>query len=291
VGNFAALGADGNLGDSGRSAADIDGKVPLVSDENAMRSIVSAGRNYFRSSKTGAAKILLPVSWTKSIFFIKIRGFVYGSQGSGTNPTPFELLIGRYANNAWQNTKAVLTAGYKVIARVRLGADNATGKLCIILNSITDSFTDLSVVIECVDITADGYNQIPRENWAISLITDESGITNIVETPVVWNGDGGVWYEPTLAPGAAGTLQYRKAGNIVFTKGRVAPNSTGALKIASLAAGFRPGETQMTLLIPSNGDKNNIRYLIINSSGDITLGESAGAALEYMIDTSFIAEN
>ena len=138
---------------------------------NTYRSVAA----YSSGTVTGTLKIALPKSWSNTMLQIKINGYNYSS-----NIGPWELLVGGYnysSTTAWINTSATLT-GKAPFTRVRLAHD---GSVNVIL--LGDTTTVWSIPKVQVSELVAGYSNVTGwgDGWTISVITNESSITDIYE--------------------------------------------------------------------------------------------------------------
>ena len=129
----------------------------------------------------GTIKITLPKHWSNTMLRIRVSGYNYNSSAGGS----WTLDCGgyNYTTSAWVNAHATLT-GAAPFTTVRFGTD---GTNCVILlGGVTTTWSYPKVVIERVQA---GFSQqsdwgATGNGWAISRITDETGIT-VSATPFI----------------------------------------------------------------------------------------------------------
>lgn len=129
------------------------------------------------SNLTGALKISLPKSWSNTMLRIRIVGYDYSSNSA------WEVTVAGYnyaSTPAWYNYSAELR-GMAPFDTVRLGHDGTVN--CILLGTVSTVWQYPHIVVD--ELIAGQVNVTGWESgWQISLITDETGITNIV-TPLL----------------------------------------------------------------------------------------------------------
>jgi len=263
--------------------------VPLAQDKNNVRVLRGVTGKYLDVNGTGILKISLPTTWTGGNMAIKAAGYEYHASKHGA----WELLLGGYANaiaGNWERPSAVLTGRAKLFDRARFGHDGQ--KCCILLGDQNTAWAYPHIVIDRVSLNTP---ETPHEGWDVSIIPDESGITNIAETPVRWVAtDDGVWYDMTLLNGAtagtasAHTLQYRKIGNVVYLSGLVNPNTMANIHIATLPAGYRPARFFKSTTVADATDRSWDRIISANPDGTIVIAGGVHP-VQFYIDCSFIA--
>ncbi len=137
---------------------------------NTYRSVAT----YSSGTLTGTLKIALPKSWSNTMLQIKINGYNYSS-----NLGPWELLVGGYNHTStnWYNYSATVS-GKAPFSRVRLAHD---GSVNVILLGNTTTVWSIPKV-QVTEVVA-GYSNVTGwgDGWTISIISDESGISNIFE--------------------------------------------------------------------------------------------------------------
>jgi len=133
---------------------------------------------------TGTIKIKLPKSWSSTKIRITVKGYDFSSNGG------WELILGGYnyaATSSWMQCTAELR-GKAPFNQVRFGHDGSY--CCILLGSTSTVWLEPFIIVE--EMIA-GFSNVDswEKGWEISIITDETGISNIV-TPAlrkVWDSE------------------------------------------------------------------------------------------------------
>jgi len=128
---------------------------------------------------TGTMKITLPFGWTGTMMRVVIGGYTLDSNG------PWQVVVGGYnyagSPQAWWSPRADIL-GKVPSTSVRVGYD---GTRCCILLGITSTVWSLPQVrVTQALLGFGGLTNDWTTGWSISVITDETGITNIVNVPV-----------------------------------------------------------------------------------------------------------
>ncbi|WP_234540703.1 phage tail protein [Paenibacillus pseudetheri] len=127
-------------------------------------------------STTGTMKITLPVGWTQAMMRIKISGYEYVT-GKGA----WELLLGGYNfATGWAQTTANIV-GNPPFNSVRFAYDGS--KCCILLGGVTTAWNFPNVEVSEVLAGHTGASGLGG-NWSVAPITVETGITNVLDTPI-----------------------------------------------------------------------------------------------------------
>lgn len=136
------------------------------------------------SSVTGAIKITLPQSWTKTMMKFTVDVFQYAVGKS------FSLELAGYNNTSdsttsWVNTTANLTGSTAANNRVRFGHDGT--KCCIYIGETTSAWSYIKVSVR--DFQA-GYNNYTKDQWddgwSIGVTTTIGTITADIANPRAW---------------------------------------------------------------------------------------------------------
>ena len=154
---------------------------PLVADVGASNVRIYknlASYSYSGQFATGTLKITLPKSWTGTMMRIVIKGYDYSYETGA-----WEVIVGAYSylgRNGWAGYSAEIR-GNAPFSRVRLGHDGS--KCVILLGDTSTKWRNLKAAVE--EMLAGSSNVDGWETgWEISIITDESGITDI-HTPAL----------------------------------------------------------------------------------------------------------
>ncbi|MFD5022277.1 pyocin knob domain-containing protein [Paenibacillus sp. NPDC058367] len=184
--------------------------------------------SYFVSGAvTGTVKITLPVTWNNTMMSIKISGYEYAS-GKGA----WELLVGGYnftSPGGWMYTSAYVE-GNAPFTSVRLAHDGS--KCCILLGGVTSPWSFPHIEVSEVLASHQGPSTL-GSGWTVSLITSETGITNVL-SPAMSYGNADTVGGYSAAQVTQGTLAY------AVTTG-TAPTLMATFNpaIAALSAGLR----------------------------------------------------
>lgn len=130
----------------------------------------------------GTLKITFPKDWSKTMMKLKLDGLSMLSPQS-----PWNLEITAFNNSTpteWQRHGALLS-GQAPFSKVRLGRDSATSKGVILLGDLTTNWGYSKISIDFISsfLNYTGW----EKGWNIEVITDEAGITNIVEPTLQQN--------------------------------------------------------------------------------------------------------
>ena len=154
---------------------------PLVADVGVSNVRIYknlASYSYSGQFATGTLKITLPKSWTGTMMRIVIKGYDYSYETGA-----WEVIVGAYSylgRNGWGGYSAEIR-GNAPFSRVRLGHDGS--KCVILLGDTSTKWRNLKAAVE--EMLAGSSNVDGWETgWEISIITDESGITDI-HTPAL----------------------------------------------------------------------------------------------------------
>jgi hypothetical protein len=128
------------------------------------------------SSETGILKIVMPQGWANTFQRITIKGYTHaGAQGA------WECIIGGYdynavdeANDDWAVRSAEIR-GSAPFSIVRIGYD---GSKCVILLGTTETVWNYAKVA-ISDMLVGGAIYNWETGWSASIISSETGITNI----------------------------------------------------------------------------------------------------------------
>ncbi|OMC94355.1 pyocin knob domain-containing protein, partial [Paenibacillus odorifer] len=175
--------------------------------------------------QTGTLKITLPVGWNAAMMSIKITGYDYSSRGA------WEILVGGYNfNTGWMNYSASVTSGSLPFSSVRLAYDGS--KCCILLGTTTTVWKYPNIEVTEVLASHNGATGLGGA-WAMGVVTTETGITNIVNAPLVGgNADSVGGY--SAAQVTQGTLAYAVTSGTTPTLA-----ATFNPAVAALTAGLR----------------------------------------------------
>jgi len=195
---------------------DLANYVPIIhsfGQSYLLRNLAS----YAFQTITGAIKITLPTGFA-AMMNITVKGYDYSRQNA------WELILGCAFTppNVWANTSAILISkDSSIVDRVRFAYDGA--KPCIILGNITTLHNYGMVSLDTVQFRlSDG--DITKDGWNITSILNETGLTNIIDTPISIPGD-----DKFTSSDDVSTLirQYLPSNVIVMWSGSVASIPTG----------------------------------------------------------------
>ena len=136
--------------------------------------------SYTAGNITGTMKITLPVGWTGTMMNVTVDGETYDSNG------PWQIRVGAQNNTsgpAWSQYRADIV-GKPASTQVRLGYDSTVGRSCILLGNTSTVWYRPQVRVTQALLGFGGLTNDWTTGWSISVITDESGITNVVTAPV-----------------------------------------------------------------------------------------------------------
>lgn len=202
----------------------IDGSVVVQKDLAQYRTGVL--------TTTGTLKISLPVSWDNNLSVITVRGYNY-------TPTTgsWEVIIGGFSDlsgSQWSHVSTQIN-GRPPFTSVRLGFD---GSKTVILLGNTATVTSYFVANVAEVISSKG-TPMPTTGWAISQITDESGITGIVNSPVVsWLTNG---------------------SNLNYTAGNIGIGTSSPMARTHINYGNTPATAAETLRLDVTGNASTDR--------------------------------
>jgi hypothetical protein len=179
---------------------------------------------YTTSNVTGTIKIKLPKDWSDTKMRITIKGYDYSSNGA------WELIVAGYPYPpVWHQCSAELRGGAP-FSQVRLGHDGTY--LCILLGTTTTAWRRPYIVVE--EMLASHYGLTGWETgWGISVITDETGITNIA-TPALrkmWHSGNDGAGSGLDADTVRGYVPVSKSGDTMTGPLVIAPAGTAAIEI------------------------------------------------------------
>lgn len=153
-------------------------EAPLVRKHSATSYKYNNVASYFMGAADvkGTIKITLPVGWNLAMMRIKISGYDY-STGKGA----WELTLGGYNfTTGWTNTSAY-AEGAIPFGTVRFAYDGS--KCCILLGNPVSSWNYPSIEVSEVLASHAGASGLGSP-WTVSVIPNEAGITNILNTTV-----------------------------------------------------------------------------------------------------------
>ena len=169
-------------GNANIAVTQLDPTKLSVVESSSVVTRYDAASYYNRSSSTsGAFKITLPDGTADAMISIELDILNYS--GGHHNS---KVIIGGYTSNTTKSWH-IPTASVSIVGDysygVRLGYDGSN--FCIILGSTVSSWSFPTIKISRV--TASNYSRetFSEGSWDISMISDESGITNIITPPSI----------------------------------------------------------------------------------------------------------
>ncbi|WP_312340275.1 pyocin knob domain-containing protein [Anaerospora hongkongensis] len=134
-----------------------------------------AGYHSTSTTLTGAAKILLPMGWTSTTLILEIEGW----NSAGTDKSNWKAIVSGFNNSggSWQALAATLFPNCPFNS-VRFGYDSAAGKCCVLLGTTSTAWDNVKITVKEV-LAGNSSPSSYATDWGISVITTETGITNI----------------------------------------------------------------------------------------------------------------
>ena len=135
---------------------------------------------YNSGNITGTMKITLPVGWTGTMMNVTVDGETLDFNG------PWQIRVGAFNDTngpGWWYYRADIV-GKPATTQVRLGYDSTAGKCCILLGNTSTVWSRPQVRVTQALLGFSGLTNDWTTGWSISVITSETGITNIL-TPSV----------------------------------------------------------------------------------------------------------
>ena len=244
----------------------------------------NAAGNHYRSiisytaggSTTGTIKILLPRSWSSTMMSITIKGFNYTA---GQVYSSWQLTVSGYNfPSSWQAYGAEVT-GNAPFTSVRLAHDGTYN--CILLGTTATVWSSAKITVTDVLVGSSNFTGWGT-GWTISLITSETGITDIVSAQTRLPGHFG-WYPlPTSVPvhtDITDNSLYVFGDNLYARFGLVNLNGSGGGFPAYVQAGNVLGVYYNLLLNPNGGNLGIGGVTIPTALADVGASTTARASL------------